>query len=279
MGDLDLFDAAKRLQEDYWRPDEKTRQDLLSRPLESLPWPELLRLHHLNGLELVRSCRPDPLRKPDEESDPVPGPARDLALRLLDRLTARESPFRPRHLFLWQGKPGESGRREPDRHGIVRNASLSHLGCLEVIHLDKQNRPTSIDFVPFDSLCGAVFANPAVFRLGKLFYDDGRPDEIVLFPLLYGISWSSPNRHDQDGTLTRFCGHIVSEKAGRTFGIGIGHQDLAAADPKKGGEALVGLGSVAEIMVGLEIDDPRFEGKCRARGLDPEAVRRQAKGP
>ena len=37
--------------------------------------------------------------------------------------------------------------------------------------------------------------------------------------------------------------------------------------------ATVGLGNIGEIMITLSVDDPRFEQKCRARGLDPAAVR------
>ena len=33
------------------------------------------------------------------------------------------------------------------------------------------------------------------------------------------------------------------------------------------------LGSIGEIMIVLFMDDPKFDQKCMARGLDPEEVR------
>jgi hypothetical protein len=32
------------------------------------------------------------------------------------------------------------------------------------------------------------------------------------------------------------------------------------------------LGSIGEILIVLFMDDPKFDQKCRARGLDPEEV-------
>ena len=42
---------------------------------------------------------------------------------------------------------------------------------------------------------------------------------------------------------------------------------------EKNGQSLFGLGSIGEIMVALFVDDPKFNQKCMARGLDPEQVR------
>ena len=39
------------------------------------------------------------------------------------------------------------------------------------------------------------------------------------------------------------------------------------------GQSLFGLGSIGEIMIALYMNDPTFDQKCKARGLDPEAVR------
>ena len=39
-------------------------------------------------------------------------------------------------------------------------------------------------------------------------------------------------------------------------------------------QPIFGLGSIGEIMVVLFWDDPKFDQKCRARGLDPDDVRR-----
>ncbi len=75
-------------------------------------------------------------------------------------------------------------------------------GCIEVIRLDAEQQPTELTFISLEEIRGAVFDRRAFFHPGMLFFDDGRPDEIVLVPLLYGISWLSPLDFDQDGTAT-----------------------------------------------------------------------------
>lgn len=57
--------------------------------------------------------------------------------------------------------------------------------------LDSKQQPDKLAFISLDEIRGAVFASPVFFRLGKFFFDNGRPDETVLVPLLYGISWLS----------------------------------------------------------------------------------------
>jgi len=96
----------------------------------------------------------------------------------------------------------------------------------------------------------------------------------VIVPLLYGISWLTGSRFDHDGSLTRWVAHLPVEGLEPKPGIGVGHQDFVL-ETETGETSLVGHGSVGEIMVALEIGDPRFELKCRSRGLDPDDVRRQ----
>ena len=56
-------------------------------------------------------------------------------------------------------------------------------------------------------------------------------------------------------------------------GIGIGHQDLVVGSD---GVSLVGIGSIGELAMALDVADPRFDEKCRARGIDPVAARSRA---
>ncbi len=42
-------------------------------------------------------------------------------------------------------------------------------------------------------------------------------------------------------------------------------------------QSIFGISSVGEIMIGLEINDPKFEIKCKARGLDPKIVMEKVK--
>lgn len=149
------------------------------------------------------------------------------------------------------------------------NASLTHLGSLEVIRLDDQGLPRELDFIPLDDIRGIILASPTLFRGAKVFYDDGRDDEILLVPLIYGVSWSTNNEYYRSGRMTRFASFVNLD--GRSIGIGYGQQDWKV--PTEGGETLFGLRSVGEVMVALEVGDPRFELKCRARGLDPDVAR------
>lgn len=194
-------------------------------------------------------------------------------------LSALDSPYRPRQALIWQGQSAQSeGGREPDLHGEFLNPSLTHLGCLEVYRVDSANQPVGLDFVSFDELSGVLFAPPSLIRAAKLFYDDGR-GEIVFVPLLYGLTWAVGSELDREGRMTRFVAHLNGEEAGLlgASGIGVGQQDFMVRG-RDGCTTLFGLGSVAEISFLLDIRDPRFDAKARARGIDPDEVRRNMGG-
>src|SRR5262249_5171671 len=150
-----------------------------------------------------------------------------------------------------------------------------HLGCLEIYRVDAENQPTGIDFVAFDELSGVVFAPPNLIRAAKLFYDDGR-DEIILVPMLYGLTWLIGNEYDRAGTMTRFIAHLHGEEidALGASGLGVGQQDFTIRN-QDGGGTLFGIGSLAEISFPLDLRDLRFDEKARARGIDPDEVRRR----
>lgn len=274
MDPIDLITRARALQEAYWSPNPAEKRRLLAGDVDRLDGSQSFRLLHLACLDLA-ATGPVALALADEDADDSDAPAgaeRDLIVRLLQRLGAADSPYASRPVSVWQGKPGESATRQPDLAGKLRNASMTHLGALEIVRLDAADQPASIAFVPLGDLSGAVFATPSIFRFAKLFYDNGQDAEIVLLPLLYGISWRSPHPFDQDGTMTRFIGHLdVPGQAG--LSIGVGQQDFVL-EPQEGGQTLFGLGSVGELIVALSVEDPAFEAKCRARGLDPAEVRR-----
>jgi hypothetical protein len=181
--------------------------------------------------------------------------------------------------MIWQGQPAQPGTsREPDMQGEFLNPSLTHLGCLEVYRVDAANQPTRLDFVSFDELSGVVFAPPSMIRAAKLFYDDGR-GEIVFVPLLYGLTWAIGNEFDRAGRMTRFVAPLDGEEVGvlGASGIGVGQQDFSVRS-RDGDCCLFGLGSVAEISFPLDMRDPQFDTKARARGIDPDEVRRSMGG-
>lgn len=276
--------AILKLQRGYWSADVGEKTTLLSRDLASLTWAERFRLHHLLCADRwqqagagVRSGE----ASLDDESAEVPGS--DLCRDLARRLLAPDSPYRARYCDVWQGEPATVANRASDLRGEFRNASFTHLGSLEVIHLDQGHLPnefraTGLSFVPLDDIQAVVLSRPSLFRVARLYYDDGRQDELVLLPLLYAFSWDSTSEYDHDGRMTRFaCFTEVDTPSGKeSLGLGIGHQDFQIKAEK--GQTLFGVGSVCQLAVALNIDDSRFDLKCRARGLDPGAVRRQV-GP
>ena len=257
------FIRAVELQRAYWTHNAEEQSELESRGVDHLNWKDCLRLHHLICLQRLKS-------------GPERAAATDKCEQMVRRLIASDSPYRPRPAMVWQGQSAQpGGNREPDMQGQFLNPSLTHLGCLEIYRVDAANHPTGIDFVSFDELSGVIFAPPNLIRAAKLFFDDGR-DQIVLVPLLYGVTWEIGNEFDREGRMTRFVAHLDSEEVGGlgASGLGVGQQDLSIRS-EDGGATLFGLGSVAEISFPLDMRDPRFDEKARARGIDPDEVRRR----
>lgn len=255
------FVRAAEMQRAYWTHDPQEQAQLESRGAEQLDWRERLRLHHLICLQRLNAG-------PEHEA------ATEKCRQTVRRLIAPDSPYRPRAAMVWQGPSAQPGGREPDMQGEFLNPSLTHLGCLEVYRVDSANRPARLDFVSFDELSGVAFAPPNMIRAAKLFYNDGR-GEIVLVPLLYGLTWAIGNEFDRAGRMTRFVAHLDGEEVGAlgASGVGVGQQDFSVRG-HDGGSSLFGLGSVAELSFPLDMRDPHFDAKARARGIDPDEVRR-----
>jgi hypothetical protein len=270
-------EAVVRLQRDYWTYAPGEQAALQGRGWEQLTWLQRLRLHHLNCMEVLEQ---DPFRRELHEDSAVtaeeaatPTEAPQRCRETAERLLAPDSPYRPRGGTVWQREPSPLDQRPPDLEGTLSNASLTHLGCLEVLRLDGQMRPGEVAFVPFDDVRSVGLAPPKLFRAGRLCYEDGRPDEDVFVPLLYGLSWHTDNEFYRSGRLTRFVAYPGGEGLAAGYGIGLGQQDLVLRG--RGRHTLFGLGSVAQLAFALEVSDPRFDLKCRVRGLDPDAARRR----
>lgn len=227
----DLGAALMRLTRTYWTraPDELAR---LQAEVDSLAWPKLLRLHHLVCLELLHAS--GALQK-DSLSSELPKDANgELYLKTAARLQGAGSPFLPRNATVIQRPRGTV--QLPPRQGELRNASSSHHGALEVIRLNKDNHPVSLDFFAFQDLTAVALGPPSLFPPAKVLHRDGR-EEVVCLPLLYGPSWFSAEPSDQNGSMTRFCCHHQQV----TGGIGLGHQDFMSDG------VMFGLGSVMQI--------------------------------
>lgn len=258
----------------YWTFSAEEQAGLLARGVDSLPWPELLRLHHLNCLgalgtaSIRRRLVTNEIPPPCDEANAALERCRQSAERLL----SPGSPYRPRDADVWRGSLDPGGDWPPTARGVLCNPSLTHLGSLEVLRLDEQRLPREVAFVAFDDLQSVAMAEPGAFRAARLFYDDGRPDEIVLLPVLYATSWRSASPYLRDGRMTQFLAYPPGGGPASQFGLGVGQQDFCISDGE--GRVAFGLGSVAQITFALDASDPRFPLRCRARGLDPDEVRR-----
>ena len=191
------FRAAVSLQVAYWRRDPASI-DRLAPLLSTLSWRHRLRLHHLLCLELLEVS-------PGDEADiDALGSARAALFReLLGLLVSPESPWRPRTAAIWLGQPSPGAPRPPTAQGLLVNASLTHLGAVEIIRLDEDEAPTALDFVPLDDLLSLVAAGQSLFRAARVFTVDAHHGPTVWLPLLYGTSWRSAEPSDRDGIVRR----------------------------------------------------------------------------
>ena len=225
------------LHQQYWRADPAERDALATRA--DLSARERLRLYHLLCLDLFES--PDGQAAFAAEgfsADTLPlsllGAHAERLAQLHAALCAPDSPWAPRPVRAWRGPYQSADPDSPDLEGLFRNASLTHLGALEVFRLNAQHQPVAVDFQPTAELEMVVLGPPTLFRVSGLRYADGR-SETVLLPQQYGLSWGSSSERDIDGSMTRFvC--AVDGLAGS--GIGVGQQDLQI------GGSLLGLSGI-----------------------------------
>lgn len=252
------FVRAVDLQRNYWKYQAAKQAQLAARGWANLDWNERLRLHHLNCLQRLAAGK-------DRAA------TNELCLQSLRGLQEPGSPYLPRPAMIWQGKSEPDS--EPNLQGRLLNPSYTHLGALEIYDVDADNQPIAINFVSFDELTGVLFGPPGIIRMAKLFFEGGG-SRIVQVPLLYGPTWSAGSEYERAGRMTRFVAHFAGEKTGIAgpAGIGVGQQDFIIQNAS-GGANLFGLGSVAEISFPLEMSDPRFDERARARGIDPDKVR------
>jgi hypothetical protein len=259
------FVRAVELQRAYWTYDADEQSRLESRGLERLDWPELLRLHHLTCVQRLKERL---------NGGPHLAAATAKSRAIVRRLAAVDSPYRPRPALVWQRGSTEDGPdREPDLEGEFFNASITHLGCWEIYRVDPAGEPTGIDFVSFDDVDGIAFTPSEPIRPALLYLSDGSTLR-VLVPELYGLTWVIGNELERARRLTRFVGNLPTDAVPQVAtGMGVGQQDLAIRD-REDAVRLVGIASVVSVMLGLDITDPRFDEKARARGMDPEEIRR-----
>jgi hypothetical protein len=301
-----VSERAVALQKRYWTPDPEQLAALEAVPFETLDSQQLLRLHHLRCLALLdghdavlrRGLLAPMAERPsdDELRAAIDAQLHARIERSAKALLGRRSIFRPRHGFTWLGAGPPQGDQIPysDFQGRTLNASLTHLGALEVIALDEAFEPAGVEFVGFDqiltlSLPAGELASGAPFRPARILHEYGLEDRVVLLPLRYGLSWFAHEPELLRGAAEHQLAAIElggladpSRAAGnpldrRPLGIAVGPQQLEVlSDFREDGDRGLSrfrLADAYQISLAIDQDDPTFAEKCRGRGLDPEATR------
>jgi hypothetical protein len=279
-----VAERAVDLQKRYWTANPEELALLEARRFETLESRELLRLHHLRCLALL-DARDGILRR---------GLLAPVAERSAKALLGRRSPYRPRHAFTWLGAGPPEGDAIPysDFQGRTLNASLTHLGALEVIALDQAFEPARVEFLELDQVLTislGQLAATAPFRPARILREYGLDERVVLLPLRYGLSWFAHEPELLRGTAEHQLASVElsgladpSRAPGnpldrRTLGIAVGPQRFEVlSDYREDGDRGLSrfhLADAYQISLAIDQDDPRFAEKCRGRGLDPEATR------
>src|SRR5690606_17120793 len=161
-------------------------------------------------------------------------------------------------------------------------AALTHLGAIEVLSLDDNLQPQRIEFLPFDELM--TLASPAgpPFRGARVLPEYGQRARVVLLPRVYGLTWRVPIAELLRGEDTRTFGRLdggsqtAEPLAGATV-FALGAQKLrSASDFADEGLQEFRLAECYQVSLAIDADDPRFDEKCRGRGIDATATRAEA---
>jgi hypothetical protein len=298
-----IGERAIALQKRYWAPAPEELGELEGRGLAGIDWGDKLRLHHLRCLALLDG-REGVLRRgllaPVDERPRVEEIENGIDPVLRERVAAsakvllgRGSPYRPRHGFAWLGDGPPEGDAVPysDFQGRVVNGSITHLGCVEIIRLDPTTlEPAGIEFVAFDEIMtlarGPRGDAGGPFVPARILREYGQGELVVLLPLRYGLSWFALEPevlrgevgHEVAGMQLRGLADATKSFSEpldrRMLGIQIGRQRLEVlSDYVQEGLGRFELWEAYQISLAIDQDDPRFDDKCRGRGLDVEATR------
>jgi hypothetical protein len=298
-----IGERAIGLQKRYWSPAPDELRELEGRGLAAIDWVEKLRLHHLRCLALLDGCdgllrrgllASAPERPGADELERAIDPAlRERVAASAKALLGRRSPYRPRHGFAWLGDGPPEGDAVPysDFQGRIVNASLTHLGCVEIIRLDPSTlEPAALEFVAFDEIMtlarGPRSSASDPFVPARILREYGQDELVVLLPLRHGLSWFAREPELLRGEATHEVAAIELRGLAdptkafyesldrRMLGIAVGPQRLEVlSDFAQEGLGRFELGGAYQMSLAIDQDDPRFDDKCRGRGLDVEATR------
>jgi hypothetical protein len=244
---------VRELQAAYWCLDHKLLRSLQALPYEELKWPEALRLHHQLCLEMH-----------EHGEDWVEAEH----ARLITHLCAPNSPYRPRHAFVWEGDGPPEGEDVPysTHQGRLANACLSHLATFEVVTLDAEFQPLALQFIPFDAVMTLAATPTEDARGARLLLEYGKGERVVLLTEYYG--------HSEPLEVEGLDKVKLPAPLAQTQLLGSGPQRLRRlSDFAAEGLAEFSLRDCYQISLAIEAEDPRFEQKCRGRELDPVTMR------
>jgi len=262
---------CRKLQQDYWSFDGMEKKELVRKPIEDLSWPQTLRLLHLACLEMLGDN--DQLKGlPRGPAQAKTRSSRNLCMALLQRLIDEDSPYGPVAAVVFRGTTDASKLPCFVSQGRAMNSSLTHLGALEVIRVDKSGKPKELAFVGLSELREVVFLNSGVFRAAHLTYADGRAKEAVLVPTVYGVSWHMADERDGARDGTRFYCHVKAQSLRENLGVAAGKQSIKTVNTS-GVCASGNLTGVSRIILGFSTSAPEFEEWCRANEIDPAELR------
>lgn len=145
-----LLNEIFNLQKDYWAINKDEKEILLAQFPDSIEWKNLLRLHHLLCMEALESMQEK--LSHTEKTTPIPGRETiQLLQRTTNMLLGGKSPYRPRQGEIEFDILTRQGSLKKFT-GVLMNASLTHLGSIEVVWVDSDLNPVSMDFLPLDQL-------------------------------------------------------------------------------------------------------------------------------
>ena len=218
-----IFSKALEVQSKHWRTNFDMKAYFLNKGIQNLEWSELFLLHQYLCSELL-SIGPGRAQVMDGSlaNNACPeGERKELLLKICQKLCSPESPYRP-----CEGTLHFKGIARPALSGLLKNASSTHLGTIELIRLTKDGYPDSLTFTCFEEIQSIQFLTDGAYRLTKVAFRDEEKEEYFLAPTLYGLSLLSPHVFDQDASTSRYLCALQVE--GTSLSIALGQQEILA---------------------------------------------------
>jgi hypothetical protein len=151
-----LSQKIYRIQKEYWTFNRKEKEILLAQFPHISKWKDILRLHHLLCMEIFQWYSANNLQDATYQSGQkkIPVQIQEAIVNLkntTEKLLNEDSPYIPQACEIKYDILTKF-REFKKLEGTCMNASLSHLGSLEVFKVDGELNPLCIDFIPFSEI-------------------------------------------------------------------------------------------------------------------------------